>query len=50
MASQQIEVRGKPDATVWYQNAAFFYRYDEGRATSIMSHTREFMRLLASRP
>ena len=25
-------------------------RYDEGRATSIMSHTREFMRLLASRP
>jgi NNP family nitrate/nitrite transporter-like MFS transporter len=24
-ASQQIKVPGKPDATVWYQNAAFFY-------------------------
>jgi NNP family nitrate/nitrite transporter-like MFS transporter len=24
-ASQQIKVAGKPNATVWYQNAAFFY-------------------------
>ncbi len=23
--SQQIKIPGKPDATVWYQNAAFFY-------------------------
>lgn len=24
-ASQQMKIPGKPDATVWYQNAAFFY-------------------------
>ena len=24
-ASQQMKVSGKPDVTVWYQNAAFFY-------------------------
>ena len=24
-ASQQMKVAGKPDVTVWYQNAAFFY-------------------------
>ena len=24
-ASQQIKVAGKPNATVWYQNASFFY-------------------------